>query len=114
MATSRVGGSAEEATIWFICGANIQGLCLQSGQNLNLSLLFRVQGNCPHTSSMADIFPEQLNRTFSLSSDSEGAGWLTNLLRMDYGRVLRYNLSRSYDLKDILKVRRRQPIYGDY
>jgi hypothetical protein len=33
-------------------------------------LLFRVQGNCPHTSKYADIFPEQLTRTFCLSNDT--------------------------------------------
>jgi hypothetical protein len=40
-------------------GAHLQSPRIQSGQDLNPSLLFRVQGNCPHTSSMADIFPEQ-------------------------------------------------------
>ena len=38
---------------------NVQSPCLQSGQDLHLSLLFLVQGNCPHSLSM---------RTFSLSS----------------------------------------------
>src|SRR5450756_1670337 len=56
------------------CGAHLQSPRIQSGQDLNPSLLFRVQGNCPHTSSMADIFPEQLNRTFSLSSDMREYG----------------------------------------
>ena len=38
---------------------HIQHPGLQAGQNLNFALLFLVQGDCPHTSSM---------RTFSLSS----------------------------------------------
>ena len=49
--------------------AHAQDPGLQSGQDLDCSLLFRAQDDCPHTSSMADILPEQLDRTFSLSSD---------------------------------------------
>jgi hypothetical protein len=42
----------------------IEHICLQASQNFNVTLLFRVQGDCPHTSSM---------RTFSLSSDTQTA-----------------------------------------
>jgi hypothetical protein len=47
-----------------LCGrADGKSTGLQSGQNLNLSLLYRVQGNGPNSSSM---------RTFSLSSNDLG------------------------------------------
>src|SRR5205823_1513195 len=38
-------------------------------QNVDSSLLCSSQAQCPHTLKYADIFPEQLNRTLSLSSD---------------------------------------------
>ena len=40
-----------------------------SGQDVGPPLLCFVQDECPHTTQYADIFPEQLTRTYSLSSD---------------------------------------------
>jgi hypothetical protein len=40
----------------------------KSLQNAPLALLVIAQGNCSHTLQYADIFPEQLTLTYSLSS----------------------------------------------
>src|SRR5581483_9125826 len=48
---------------------------LQPGQDLHSSLVPSSQAQCPHTFKYADIFPEQLRRTFSLSSEKAPPRW---------------------------------------
>jgi hypothetical protein len=50
---------------------HIQDSSFQAGQDLYFALLFGVQGYCPHTLKYAVIFPEQLKRSFSLSSNKK-------------------------------------------
>lgn len=54
--------------------ADIQRTGRHTRQNRGLALLFLVQGNRPHTFKYADIFPEQLTRTLSLSSNKSEIG----------------------------------------